>query len=60
MIATTTPTFIVLALACLVLNFYAFRSNTRAAGWGSTQKLRMAAIWVTIIVGLTLVVSWLG
>lgn len=59
MIATTTPTFIVLALGCLLLNFFAFRSSAAAAGHGRRQKLQMAAIWLTIIVGLTFVIGLL-
>ena len=56
MIATTTPMLIVLALGCLVLNFFAFRSDAAAAGHGTRQKLQMAAIWVTIIAGLTFLI----
>jgi|JI61114BRNA_FD_contig_31_4337401_length_738_multi_2_in_0_out_0_2 hypothetical protein len=57
MIATTTPMFIVLALGCLILNFYAFRSGTEAAGHGTKQKLQMVAIWVSVLTGLTLLIS---
>ena len=60
MIATTTPTFIVLALGCLVLNFFAFRSDAAAAGHGTRQKLQMAGIWLTIIMGLTFLIGRFG
>ncbi|MFM5948653.1 MAG: hypothetical protein ACKOPM_05390 [Novosphingobium sp.] len=59
MIAPTTPIFVVMALAMLVLNWYAFRADANAAGHGAKQKLQMAAIWVTIFVGLTLVIGLL-
>ena len=60
MIASTMPMFIVLAFGCLVLDWYAFRSNAEAAGHGRIQKLQMLAIWVTVIVALTFLISWLG
>lgn len=60
MIAPTTPILIVMAVAILVLNWYAFRSNAEAAGHGRRQKLQMAVIWLTIIVGLALLVQLLG
>jgi len=58
MIATTIPTFVVLALGSLILDYFAFRSNAAAAGHGTRRKLQMAAIWVTIIVGLTMLIGW--
>ena len=57
MIATSVPMFIVLALGCLVLNFFAFRATSNAAGHTPRRLLRMAAIWVTLIVGLTLLIG---
>ncbi len=57
MIATTMPMFVVAALACLVLNYYAFREDADIAGHGTKQKLQMVAIWVTIIVALTLLIG---
>lgn len=42
------------AVMVLALNFYAFRGDAAAAGHGRQQMLKMAAIWVTIIVGATL------
>lgn len=58
MIATTTPIFVVSSLACLVLAFYAFRSDAYAAGHGTKQKLQMAAIWAGLIAGLTLLFGY--
>lgn len=57
MIATTTPMFVVLALGCLVLNYFAFRSDADAAGHGPKQKLQMAAIWAGLLAGLALLIS---
>ena len=60
MIATTTPTFIVLALGCLILSYFAFRSNAGTAVHGTRQKLQMAAIWFASIVGLTFLIRQFG
>ena len=57
MIASTTPVFVVAALACLVLSFYAFRSDADAAGHGTRQKVQMAAICAGLIAGLTLLIG---
>jgi hypothetical protein len=57
MIATTMPMLVIAALGCLVLNYYAFRSDAEAAGHGSKQKLQMIAIWVTIIAGLAFIIG---
>ena len=57
MIASTTPVFVVAALACLILSFYAFRSDADAAGHGTRQKVQMAAIWAGLIAGLTLLIG---
>lgn len=45
---------IVMALAMLVLNWFAFRSDAADAGHGRKQMLQMAAIWATIITAVTL------
>lgn len=60
MMAPTTPILIVMAAAILVLNWYAFRSDAAAAGHGRRQKLQMAAIWLTIIVGLAFLIQLVG
>ncbi len=57
MMASTTPMFVVSSLACLVLAFYAFRSDADAAGHGPKQKLIMVAIWAGLIAGLTLLIG---
>lgn len=57
MIATTTPIYVILAFGCLVLNYYAFRSDAARAGHGRKQMLQMAAIWITVIVALTLLIG---
>lgn len=57
MMASTTPVMIVSSLACLVLAFYAFRSDADAAGHGTKQKLQMAAVWAGLIAGLTLLIG---
>jgi uncharacterized YccA/Bax inhibitor family protein len=57
MMTSTTPIFVVSSLACLVLAFYAFRSDADAAGHGPKQKLQMAAIWAGLIAGLTLLIG---
>ncbi len=57
MIATTMPMFIVLALGCLVLNLYAFRASADDAEHGAKQKLQMAAVWVGLLAGLTLLIG---
>ena len=57
MIAISTLVAIVLAIGYLVLNWFAFRADAAAAGHGLKQMLRMAAIWLGIIVGLALAFS---
>ena len=49
--------FAVLALGCLVLNYFAFRGDAAAAGHGRKQKLQMAAIWAVIITVLAFVLD---
>ncbi|MFM5923129.1 MAG: hypothetical protein ACKOPG_02940 [Novosphingobium sp.] len=46
------------AIMVLIINLYAFRSDASAAGHGRQQMIRMAAIWVTIIVCLTLAIRF--
>ena len=43
-----------MALAMLVLNWFAFRSDAAVAGHRRKQMLQMAAIWATIITAVTL------
>jgi hypothetical protein len=57
MMTATTPIFVVSSLACLVLAFYAFRSDAAAAGHGTKQKLQMAAIWAGLFAGVTLLIG---
>jgi hypothetical protein len=57
MIAMTVPILIVGSLACLILNYFAFHSDAAAAGHGRKRMFQMAAIWITIIVGLTLLIG---
>lgn len=57
MIAFSSESLIVLAIGCLVLDFVAFRHARAIAGHGRLQMLQMAAIWVTIISGLTILIS---
>ena len=59
MIASTTPILIVMSIALLALNWFAFRGDAAAAGHGRKQMLRMAAIWITIIAGLAVLIGWL-
>lgn len=58
MIAFSTESMIVLSIGCLVLDWFAFRSSAAEAGHGRKQNLQMAAIWITIITALTLII-WL-
>ncbi len=46
---------VVMALAVLFLNWFAFRADAADAGHGRKQMLQMAAIWATIITTVTLV-----
>lgn len=57
MLTSTTPIAVVASLACLVMAFYAFRSDADAAGHGTKQKLVMGAIWAGLIAGLTLLIG---
>ena len=57
MIAWDMPIYLILAVGCLALNWYAFRDSASEAGHGGKQKLRMAATWLTIIVVLALVIQ---
>ena len=57
MIATSSAMFAVMAVGCLVLNYYAFRGDAAAAGHGRQQMLKMAAIWAVIIAVLAIVLS---
>lgn len=47
----------VMAGATLLLNVYAMRADAAAAGHGRKQLVRMGAIWVMIITGLTLIIG---
>jgi len=58
MIAFSNESLMVLACGCLILNYFAFRSDSAAAGHGRKQAFQMAAVWLTIIVGLTLVITY--
>ena len=60
MIAWDTPIFLFLAVCCLVLNWHAFRGSSAEAGHGGKQKLKMAAIWLTIFAGLALLIDHFG
>lgn len=51
---------IIASAMVLALNFFAFRSDARAAGHDRNKLLQMAAIWVTIIVGLTLAIKFVS
>ncbi len=57
MIASSNAMFAVMALGCLVLNYYAFRSDAAAAGHKRKQMLQMAAIWAVIITVLAIILS---
>lgn len=59
MIATTTETFLVLALGCLALNLYAFRSAVAQSGHGRSRLVQFAAIWGSLILGLTIILHYL-
>lgn len=48
------------AIMVLTINFYAFRSDAAAAGHDRRKLVQMAAIWVTIIVALTLAIKVVG
>ena len=52
--------FAVLALGCLALNYYAFRSDAAAAGHGRQQMLKMAAVWAIIITALAFIFARFG
>ena len=52
--------FAVMALGCLVLNYYAFRSDAAAAGHGRQQILKMAAVWAVIITVLAFIFTQFG
>jgi len=56
-IAPSAAILIVMAAAMLFLNWRAFRADAQTAGHDRNQMLRMAAIWVIIISGVTLVIS---
>lgn len=60
MIAPDQTIFIVMALALLVLNWFAFRADANAAGHDRRQMLKMAAIWVTIFAVVTGVIILIG
>ena len=50
---------IVMAAAMLFLNWRAFRADAQVAGHDRNQMLRMAAIWVITIAGVTLIIPLL-
>ena len=60
MIASSNAMFAVMALGCLVLNYYAFRSDAAAAGHGRQQILKMAAVWAVIITVLAFIFTQFG
>lgn len=59
MIAFSTESMIVLLIGCLVLDWFAFRSSAAEAGHGRKQNLQMAAVWITIITALTIIIGLL-
>ena len=60
MIASSNAMFAVIALGCLVLNYYAFRGDAAAAGHGRQQMLKIAAVWAVIITALAFLFSRFG
>lgn len=60
MISFSTESMIVLSICCLVLNWFAFRADAEQAGHDRKQMLKMAAIWVTIIVAVAFAFSVVG
>lgn len=53
MTTTATVIAIISAIALLVLNGAAFRSDAAAAGHGRKQMMQMAAIWVLLFAVVT-------
>jgi hypothetical protein len=55
MIATTFATFIVLAVGCLIFDYYGWRQVSR--GFTVKRRIYMGLAWITIISGLALIIS---
>lgn len=57
MMTTALIVSLVASLGWLALNWRAYRSDVRAAGWSQSTQLRMALIWVVLIAGLALILG---
>jgi hypothetical protein len=44
---------LVTSLGWLLLNWRSFRANAANQGWSTNRQLQIAAIWILIIAGLT-------
>lgn len=48
------------ALGWLFLNWRSFRASAAAQGWTTNRQLQIAAIWLIIIGGLTVILQQFG
>lgn len=59
MIAFNEESLIVLAIGCLILNYFAFRSDAATAGHGRKAVFRMILIWIAVIAGLAAAIGFM-
>ena len=57
MIAFNEESLIVLAIGCLILNYFAFRSDAATAGLGRKAIFKTILIWIAVIAGLAAVIG---
>lgn len=54
MMTTAAVVSLIVSLGWLVLNWRAFRSDAKAAGWSRSTQLQMALLWIALIAVLAL------
>jgi hypothetical protein len=57
MLTTAAVVSLIASLGWLVLNWQAYKSDAKAAGWSRSTQFQMVLFWVVIIAGLALILD---
>ena len=60
MITTLSVVALITSLGWLFLNWRGFRVSAAQQGWSTNRQLQIAAIWIVIIAGLTVLFQQFG
>jgi hypothetical protein len=60
MITSLSVVALVTSLGWLFLNWRSFRASAASQGWTTNRQLQIAAIWIVIIAGLTVLFQQFG